>query len=202
MPLPPARVLFFLVLCLIVCHSAQAAAAQERPNILFIFTDDYAYDCVAALGNDQIRTPTIDSLVHNGTTFTRAYNMGSYSGAVCIASRMMLNSGRFVWASQALHNRGERERAAGRWWSEHMKAAGYETYMTGKWHVKASAKNAFDHMVHERPGMPNQTKDGYNRPHADGTDTWDPADSKFGGVLEGRQALESEVVADDADDIS
>ncbi len=173
-----------------------AATTQDRPNILFIFADDYAYDCIAALGNDQIKTPTIDSLVHNGTAFTHVYNMGSYSGAVCIASRMMLNSGRFVWTSQALHNQAEQERQAGRWWSEYMRDAGYETYMTGKWHVKASAKKSFDHMVHERPGMPNQTKEGYNRPLADGTDTWDPADPKFGGFWKGGKHW-SEVIADD-----
>ena len=101
-----------------------AAEVPDKPNILFIFADDYAYDCVAAHGNDQIKTPTLDGLANGGTTFTHAYNMGSYSGAVCIASRMMLNSGRFVWTSEKLHNQAEQEREAGRWWSEYMKQAG------------------------------------------------------------------------------
>lgn len=174
------------------------AEVPEKPNVLFIFADDFAYDCIAALGNDQIRTPHLDKLVHGGTTFTRAYNMGSYSGAVCIASRMMLNSGRFVWTSQKLHNAAEQERVAGRWWSEYMKKAGYETYMTGKWHVRASASKSFDHQVHERPGMPNQTKAGYDRPLADGTDTWDPTDPKFEGFWKGGKHW-SEVIADDTE---
>eukprot|EP00752_Nemacystus_decipiens_P013669 g12122.t1 len=182
--------------CLVLTVSA---SVPDKPNILFIFADDFAYDCVAAHGNDQIKTPTLDALANGGTTFTHAYNMGSYSGAVCVASRMMLNSGRFVWASEKLHNQAEQERQAGRWWSEYMKAAGYETYMTGKWHVKASADKAFDHMVHQRPGMPKQTKEGYNRPKADGSDTWDPADPTFGGFWAGGKHW-SEVIADDTED--
>ena len=174
------------------------AEVPEKPNILFIFADDFAYDCVAAQGNDQVKTPTIDQLAHGGTTFTHAYNMGAYSGAVCISSRMMLNSGRFVWTSKKLHGQAEQERVAGRWWSEYMKKAGYETYMTGKWHVKASAKKSFDHQVHERPGMPNQTKEGYNRPKPDGTDPWDPTDPKFGGFWKGGKHW-SEVIADDTE---
>jgi choline-sulfatase len=188
--------------CLLVFFSAVVCPANaqvpDRPNILFIFADDFAYDCVASLGNDQIKTPTLDGLVENGTTFMRAYNMGSYSGAVCIASRMMLNSGRFVWTSEKLHKQAEQERVAGRWWSEHLKKAGYETYMTGKWHVRASAQKSFDQQVHERPGMPKDTKEGYNRPKADGTDPWDPADPKFGGFWAGGKHW-SEVIADDTE---
>lgn len=197
--IPSLVILVGVVLGSVAC-SAQKVVAQvpEKPNVLFIFADDFAYDCIAAMGNDQIKTPHLDKLVHGGTTFTHAYNMGSYSGAVCIASRMMLNSGRFVWTSQKLHNVAEKEREAGRWWSEYMKKAGYETYMTGKWHVRASAQKSFDHQVHERPGMPNQTKAGYDRPKADGTDTWDPTDAKFEGFWKGGKHW-SEVIADDTE---
>ena len=66
--------------------------------------------------------------------------MGSWSGAVCIASRTMLNSGRFVWNANAIHGQSERERSQGRWWSEYLKQAGYRTYMTGKWHCRANAE--------------------------------------------------------------
>jgi choline-sulfatase len=189
----------FTLFAFCLAPTASAQAVPDRPNILFIFADDFAYDCVAELGNDQIRTPTLDGMIRGGTTFTHAYNMGSYSGAVCIASRMMLNSGRFVWTSQKLHKQAEAERQAGRWWSEHLKAAGYETYMTGKWHLHASAQKSFDHQVHERPGMPNQTKEGYDRPKRDGSDPWDPADPKFGGFWKGGKHW-SEVIADDTED--
>ncbi|MFP6737502.1 MAG: sulfatase-like hydrolase/transferase, partial [Planctomycetota bacterium] len=73
------------------------AEPAAKPNFLFIFADDQCYDTVHALGNDEIQTPNLDRIVSSGTTFTHAYNMGSWSGAVCVASRTMINTGRFVW---------------------------------------------------------------------------------------------------------
>ena len=130
------------------------ADAAEKPNILFLFADDQSYETVNALGNDRIETPHIDGLVRQGTTFTHAYNMGSWSGAVCVASRCMLNTGRFLWSANAIYRETEAERQAGRFWSEYMKGAGYRTYMTGKWHVRANAAKAFDVTAHVRGGMP------------------------------------------------
>ncbi len=176
---------------------ASAQSPKTQPNILFIFADDQCFDTLASLGNDEIETPNLDRLVRGGITFTDAYNMGSWSGAVCIASRSMLNTGRFVWHAKKIFNTAETERRAGRFWSEYMKKAGYETYMTGKWHLKADAAKAFDHTVHIRPGMPNQTPAGYNRPIEGQPDPWKPWDTKFGGFWKGGKHW-SEVVADDA----
>ncbi len=154
------------------------ASANDRPNILFIFADDQCFDTIAAFGNEEIETPNLDRLARRGTTFTHAYNMGSWSGAVCVASRTMLNSGRFVWNANAIHKDSEQEREQGRWWSEYMKSAGYRTYMTGKWHCRADANKSFDVVRDVRPGMPKDTKQGYNRPLAPGNDPWSPSDPK------------------------
>ena len=75
--------------------------------------------------------------------------------------------------------------------------AGYDTYMTGKWHVKAAAEKSFDVTSHVRGGMPKDTKEGYNRPIEGKEDPWSPSDKKFGGFWEGGKHW-SEVVADDA----
>ena len=69
------------------------AVAQSQPNILFLFADDMTYEALHALGNETIQTPNLDRLVRRGTTFTHAYNQGGWSGAVCICSRSMLNTG-------------------------------------------------------------------------------------------------------------
>ena len=66
------------------------AEAKAKPNVLFIFADDQCYETVANLGHTDIDTPNLDRLAERGTQFTRAYNMGSWSGAVCVASRHML----------------------------------------------------------------------------------------------------------------
>ena len=116
----------------------------KKPNVLFIFADDQCFETIGALGLTDIETPNLDRLMDGGTTFTRAYNMGSWSGAVCVASRHMLNTGRFLWHANEASKKAEDERAAGRFWSENMKQAGYDTYFTGKWHVRASAEKCFD----------------------------------------------------------
>jgi len=190
-----------LLLGLMPCFAAPAVAAEdavgERPNLLFIFADDQCYETVHALGHELIETPNLDRLVARGTVFNRAYNQGSWTGAVCVASRTMLNTGRFLWHAHRIDRQAERERAAGRFWSEHLNRAGYDTYFTGKWHIKADAEKAFDFVTHVRPGMPNQTPQGYNRPLLGEPDPWSPSDPKFGGFWAGGKHW-SEVLADDS----
>ncbi len=194
------RLLAGFVLALTAATILTAAApAAEKPNIVFIFADDMCFDTIAGLGNPEIQTPNLDALARRGTTFTHAYNMGSWSGAVCVASRTMLNSGRYVWNANAIYKTSENEREQGRWWSEMMKSAGYRTYMTGKWHCTASAEKSFDVARDIRPGMPKDTPAGYNRPAADGSDPWSPSDPKFGGFWQGGTHW-SEVVANHAED--
>jgi len=186
-----------LVLVVAVLAVSGKLAAAEKPNILFIFADDQCFQTQGHLGLNEIATPHLDQLAKGGLNFSRAYNMGSWSGAVCVASRTMLNTGRFIWSANAIYKDTEKERQAGRFWSEYLKQAGYDTYMTGKWHVRADAKKAFDFASNVRGGMPNQTPQGYNRPLPNQPDPWDPADPKFEGFWRGGKHW-SEVVADDA----
>jgi choline-sulfatase len=78
-----------------------------------------------------------------------------------------------------------------------MAGAGYATYFTGKWHIKADATKAFDVTKDIRAGMPKDTPQGYNRPLAGQPDPWSPSDPKFGGFWEGGKHW-SEVVGDNA----
>ena len=190
-------ILLAMFACLGFCDRI-SGQEPSRPNIVFIFADDQCFRTINALGAKEVETPNLDSLARRGTTFTHAFNMGSWSGAVCVASRTMLNTGRFVWNANAIYNESEQERQQGRWWSEYLKSAGYRTYMTGKWHCKADAEKAFDVARDIRPGMPKDTKAGYNRPSPDGTDRWSPSDPKFGGFWEGGTHW-SEVVANHAE---
>lgn len=191
------RLIRTVMLLLLLCASASA----KQPNILFIFADDQCFDTLRTWGNQEIETPNLDRLARRGLSFRRAYNMGSWSGAVCIASRTMLNTGRFVWSAHEVHPHLANERSEGRFWSEYLRAAGYETYFSGKWHVKSEkiAEAAFDHVRHIRPGMPNQTKAGYNRPLDGQPDPWSPYDPKFEGFWKGGKHW-SEVLGDDAVD--
>jgi arylsulfatase A-like enzyme len=169
----------------------------EKPNILFIFADDQCYSTIQALGNTEIQTPNLDKLVNSGVTFTHAYNMGAWQGAVCIASRAMLNTGRFVWRAYGYEEHQQELADRGEMWGQLMQQAGYETYMSGKWHVKTSAEKLFNHVVHVRPGMPATVPEAYNRPQSPEDITWTPWNQSFGGYWQGGKHW-SEVLGDDA----
>jgi len=175
-----------------------SAKKRNKPNILFIFADDQCFETLRSMGCDEIQTPNLDRLVRNGVTFTHAYNQGSWVGAVCVASRTMLNTGRFLWIAREFEPKLKEETKAGRFWSQYMSKAGYETYMSGKWHVKGiKPKDIFDYVKDVRPGMPNQTPQGYSRPIEGIPDMWKPWDKKYGGYWKGGKHW-SEVLADNA----
>ena len=70
------------------------AFAIEKPNIILLFADDQRADTVGAHGNSAIKTPNLDQLASSGYSFRNNYCAGSFSGAVCVASRAMLMTGR------------------------------------------------------------------------------------------------------------
>ena len=178
--------------------SLAAYGKGEKPNILFIFADDQSYETIAALGNEEISTPNLDRLANSGTVFTNAYNMGAWNGAVCVASRNMLNTGRFIWRAHAKESEHPDLAKKNGFWSQLLEKNGYTTYMSGKWHVKIDPAEIFTHVVHPRPGMPNQTNEGYNRPTEGELDVWSPYDQSFEGFWKDGKHW-SEVLADDAE---
>jgi arylsulfatase A-like enzyme len=120
-----------------------ADAKDSRPNILFIFSDDHRPDCVGALGNPHIKTPTLDKLVEGGISFRRAYVMGSMEGAVCAPSRCMVQTGQSLFRLPPTNLRKGYEAFAaamqgkteGRDWSllpRVLRAHGYATFHIGK----------------------------------------------------------------------
>jgi len=159
------NILIISILCLLGCKQKVEAIAmvgvkpKPKPNIVFLFTDDQTYSSIHALGNNEIITPNLDRLVANGTTFTHAYNMGAWSGAVCAASRAMIMSGRSVWRANKFRHNWKKGDSINKTWGKLMENAGYDTYMTGKWHIDTPAKKVFKQVVHQRAGMP---KDAWN----------------------------------------
>jgi choline-sulfatase len=186
-----------LAFLLCVFCGASSAVAAEKPNVLFIFSDDQSYETIRASGHTDIDTPNLDRLVARGTTFTHAYNMGAWGGAVCVASRSMLITGRSVWRAKAGEKNQHQDVEAGRLWPQRMAAAGYETYFTGKWHIQADAAKCFTHCINKSPGMPKDEPAGYNRPLPGKPDPWSPSDPKFGGFWQGGKHW-SEVLGDDS----
>ena len=88
------RSLVQIALFLGISSLASLGAAEDRPNIIFLFADDQRADTIGAHGNPHIETPNLDKLAAEGFSFRRNYCAGSFSGAVCVASRAMLMTGR------------------------------------------------------------------------------------------------------------
>jgi arylsulfatase A-like enzyme len=105
--------------------------SNKKPNIVLLFADDQRHDTIAALGNDAIRTPNLDALTAGGTAFTRAHIMGGTCGAVCMPSRAMLHTGRTLFR---IHNKGRDIPPEQVTLGQQLRAHGYETFGTGKWH--------------------------------------------------------------------
>jgi arylsulfatase A-like enzyme len=105
------------------------SATQRRPNILLITTDQQRADTIAALGlNPVIRTPTLDRLVAEGTSFTRAYT----PSPVCVPARFALITGLPPVVSGCRENSNMPE--GRRSLMEMLTAEGYATHGCGKMH--------------------------------------------------------------------
>jgi arylsulfatase A-like enzyme len=132
-----------IIIALAVSACASRGAPADRPNVLMLFTDDQRYNTVAALGNDEIRTPNMDRLAALGTAFTRAFVMGGHHGAICAPSRAALMTGRSLFD---LYETGdvipERHTMMPTVFAE----AGYVTFATGKWH---NNRGAFARAFHQ-----------------------------------------------------
>jgi len=104
---------------------------MKKPNILFFFTDDQRFNTIRAINNPQIKTPVMDSLTRNGTSFTKAYIPGGTCPAVCMPSRAMLQTGRRLFS---IKDSGETIPDEHILLGEHLQTEGYETVGIGKWH--------------------------------------------------------------------
>jgi choline-sulfatase len=182
-----------------VSGETAAAAPRRRPNILFLFADDQCHEALGCLGA-EVKTPNLDRLAARGVNFTHAYNQGGWHGAICVASRTMLLTGRQLWHAAALEPKLNDEIAARRFWPQLLQdGAGYDTWMAGKWHIQAPVEKAFMTTRHIRPGMAPDKKLDYNRPLDGKPDTWNPWDEEMGGHWTGGKHW-SEVLGDDGVD--
>ena len=180
-----------------------AAAGQERPNFLFLFSDDQTFRALGELGELEVKTPNLDRLAKRGMLFTHCFNQGGWSGAVCIPSRTMLNTGRTVWQCRGTNEAEIAPDAT--LWGETLGRAGYDTFMAGKWHIPDSAlKRSFKTLGPLTGGfLPSTTNGGaaYFRP-APGN-PWMPDDPQWKGhwlEVDGRTVHSSVRIANAAID--
>lgn len=99
-----------------------------KPNILFLFTDQHRFDAIRAHGNSDIRTPVLDRLIKDGTTFSRCYT----PSPVCVPARAAIASGLPPHVTGCADNAPmQREYPS---FMEHLRDSGYQTHGVGKMH--------------------------------------------------------------------
>lgn len=125
---------YFLLFLAFLAWSCQEKEPVQ-PNILFLFADDQRADALGIAGNPILRTPTIDQLANQGVRFTNAYVMGGNHGAICMASRAMLFSGKQLFK---VYDRLQGLETM----TMDFAKAGYTTFGTGKWHNEREAFEA------------------------------------------------------------
>ncbi|MGC6566911.1 MAG: sulfatase-like hydrolase/transferase [Akkermansiaceae bacterium] len=113
-------------------HHRLVSGEGKRPNFIFLFADDQRADTIGAHGNPHIITPNLDRLAEQGFSFRENYCAGSFSGAVCVASRAMLMTGK-QWM-QLPKKPGSNWGDAIILPSELEKRGGYQSFIIGKWH--------------------------------------------------------------------
>ena len=140
----------------VACLSPFASAAQ-RPNILFIFSDDHAQNAISAYGSKVNTTPHLDRLARGGARFTNSF----VTNSICTPSRATLLTGQYSHLNGVpVFNRfdGSRDTVA-----KHLQAGGYHTGMIGKWHL-GSDPTGFDRWI-VLPGQGQYWNPSFLTPH-------------------------------------
>lgn len=154
-----------LLLPLAMCSFA--FAKTERPNILFIYTDDQSHRTVGCYPEsyDWVRTPNINALARAGVRFNRAY-IGSW----CMPSRATLLTGHHQHGIESMRMEGQYPGSAYDpekcpFWPSVFRKEGYTTAHIGKWHTGVDTGYGRDwdyQIVWNRPKFPKNSPNYYD----------------------------------------
>ena len=109
-----------------------APKTHRPPNILFIFSDDHACQAISAYGSIINRTPNIDRIAREGALFENSF----CTNAICAPSRAVVLTGKFSHVNGKIDNRADPFDTSQPTFNKALQAAGYQTAMIGKWHLR------------------------------------------------------------------
>lgn len=150
-------ILVLFCLCFSTGVKLQAQSKKQKPNIIFIFADDWGYGDLSSHGSTWAKTPNIDKMASEGMDFSNF----TVNSPVCSPSRVAVMTGQFP-ARQSIHQHFQTVKAHiqrgmpdwmdpnGMSFPRELQKAGYATGHFGKWHLGAA------------PDMPLESEYGYD----------------------------------------
>jgi arylsulfatase A-like enzyme len=109
-----------------------AGRTQDRPNIIFLLTDDQRWDALGCNGNARLKTPNIDELARSGANFRNAF----VTTTICCSSRASILSGQYMRTHGIRDfNQPFTAEQAAVTYPALLRQSGYFTGFTGKWGI-------------------------------------------------------------------
>ena len=144
--------IFALISCLLIfasCDNKKASSQlSDRPNIIFIMSDDHAYQAISAYSDKLIQTPNIDRIANEGMLFTNA----CVTNSICAPSRATILTGKHNHLNGKIDNIMPFD-TNNITFPQLFQNAGYQTAMFGKLHFGNNPKGIDDFMI--LPGQGN-----------------------------------------------
>ena len=139
-----ATLLLVLVTQVIVSQAkVPSNGSMDSPNILFVFSDDHAWQSIGAYGGrlkEVAHTPNIDKLASEGMLFRKCF----VANALCGPSRAAVLTGKYGHRNGVTWNRNTNFDGSQQTFPKLMRQNGYQTAIIGKWHL-ASVPTGFDY---------------------------------------------------------
>ncbi len=143
--IPMPRCVLLVLGLLAISPSLRATAADtkpQRPNIVFLLTDDQRWDTLGCMGNSIIQTPNVDALAQHGVVFDRCF----VTTSICATNRACILSGQYaskhgIWDFRTTFGPRELDET----YPGVLKSHGYVNGFIGKWGVGAPPRGYFEY---------------------------------------------------------
>lgn len=135
---------FFIIICAcILFQGCSTGEVSDRPNIIYVMTDQQAFDAMSCAGNELVYTPALDQLAADGLRFENAY----CAFPLCVPSRAAMFTGRMPHEAGIFSNTRpvKDEDLPFDMLGSLLRNAGYQTHYIGKWHLTIPMRDTAQH---------------------------------------------------------